>query len=132
MNKLNPGAFEFVPGKFKVPHQEPPQPSSQPVERAEQLEAPPPPPTISLNIGGSKPAPGTPTISASNPHVPATTKQSVVSKATPKPSASMHKTEPPSKTPSMEKSKTDTADIALEVQAVADRAVLEDLYGDGL
>jgi hypothetical protein len=38
----------------------------------------------------------------------------------------------PSKTFSTEKSKTDTSAIVQEVRTVADDAVLEDLYGDGV
>ncbi|KAL1755281.1 P-loop containing nucleoside triphosphate hydrolase protein [Schizophyllum commune] len=58
MSRLNAGAFEFVPGRgFIVPQAaQPQQPPPPPIQRPEQTSAPAPPPTISLNIGGSKPA----------------------------------------------------------------------------
>ncbi|KAG6821253.1 translation termination factor GTPase eRF3 [Arthromyces matolae] len=137
MSKLNASAFAFVPGKRFAPTQ-PQQPTPPPIERPEQTEAPPPPPTISLNIGGSKPTiPPTavvtqpaisedkPTISSSTPAAekPSGTSTPIVSKpSTPAPA--------PSKTFSTQRSKTDTAAVAQEVQSVADKAVLEDLYGD--
>jgi peptide chain release factor subunit 3 len=129
MNRLNPTAFEFVPGKgFKIDDQVQQQPQLPPVERPEQTEAPPPAPTISLNIGGSKPTPGSSAPSTSNQSIPPAS----VKHPGPKPQTkSTLPSTPPSKTFSTEKAKTDTAAIALEVQAVADRAVLEDLYGDG-
>ncbi|TFK55670.1 hypothetical protein OE88DRAFT_1621598 [Heliocybe sulcata] len=55
MSRLNAGAFEFVPGRaFRAPGQQPP---PAPLERPTPTEAPAPAPTISLNIGGSRPAP---------------------------------------------------------------------------
>ncbi|EGO27904.1 hypothetical protein SERLADRAFT_447127 [Serpula lacrymans var. lacrymans S7.9] len=114
MSRLNAGAFEFVPGRtLRAPQPSAPQPSLAPVERPLQTEAPAPPPTISLNIGGAKPPPA-----------PA-----------PAPAAVHHPVTPAStgtSTPvfTMDKAKTDTLAIAREVQAVADREVLKDLYGD--
>ncbi|KAF8195924.1 eukaryotic polypeptide chain release factor 3 [Mycena galopus ATCC 62051] len=120
MSKLNAGAFEFVPGRgFGVPQQPPPPPPAAPIERPEQTEAPRPPPTISLNIGGAKPT--LPTPAAPAPAAAAPPAASIVTTA---PAAA------PSKTFSTEKSKTDTTAIAKEVRTVADDAVLEDLYGD--
>ncbi|KAJ7937073.1 eukaryotic polypeptide chain release factor 3 [Mycena leptocephala] len=117
MSKLNAGAFEFVPGRGFVQPQAPP-PPPEPLERPEQTEAPRPAPTISLNIGGSKPTPP-----AAAPAAPA---------AAPPPSVGVNPSAPaaPSKTFSTEKSKTDTSAIVQEVRTVADDAVLEDLYGD--
>ncbi|TFY77994.1 hypothetical protein EWM64_g6019 [Hericium alpestre] len=150
MSKLNVGAFEFVPGKaFKIPSQ-PTQPALQPVERIES-EAPAPPPTISLNIGGSKPTPppsappaappSSPPVSGSAPAAPASTQ-----KAPPKTAAHVSSAAassapsgrtsgasspaPASKTFTMDRAKTDTAAIAQEVQTAADEAVLQDLFGD--
>ncbi|KAJ6515918.1 P-loop containing nucleoside triphosphate hydrolase protein [Mycena sanguinolenta] len=120
MSKLNAGAFEFVPGRSFAAPQKPAQPPPPPIERPEQTEAPRPPPTISLNIGGAKP-----TVPAPAPTPPAPV-------AAP-PAASVAKTAPPaapSKTFSLEKSKTDTIAIAKEVRNAADDAVLEDLFGD--
>ncbi|KAK7049546.1 translation termination factor GTPase eRF3 [Paramarasmius palmivorus] len=160
MSKLNAGAFEFVPGKsFALPsHLRNPQqnqpPPPPPIERPEQTEAPRPPPTISLNIGGSKPSaapverpPQTeapkpaPTISlniggskpSAPPSQPAPSQQPA--KAAPAVSAAKGKESPApatgaSKTFTLEKSKTDTAAVAQEVQNVADKAMLEDLYGN--
>ncbi|KAF7355294.1 Eukaryotic polypeptide chain release factor 3 [Mycena sanguinolenta] len=120
MSKLNAAAFEFVPGRSFVVPQQPAPPPPAPIERPEQTEAPRPPPTISLNIGGAKPT------------VPAPAPAPAAPAAAP-PAASVAKTAPPaapSKTFSLEKSKTDTTAIAKEVRNVADDAVLEDLYGD--
>ncbi|KAG6873308.1 translation termination factor GTPase eRF3 [Termitomyces sp. Mi166 len=138
MSKLNAGAFEFVPGRrFTVPQAQAQaaerQPTPPPVERPEQTEAPPPPPTISLNIGGAKPTPPAPIPAPSaaiseppksevkKPTVPAPTTATTSKPSTPAPA--------PSKTFSTQKSKTDTTAIAKEVEAVADQAVLDDLYG---
>ena len=151
MSKLNASAFEFVPGKRFVPPpaQQPPQP---PFVRAEEPHTPPaPPPTISLNIGGAKPAPAAPAPAARDPvpaHAPpaappsSTKPQSQLAKATgPSSSSSTPSRTPgnaspaPSSTPSsktftMGRAKTDTVAIAQEVAAVADQEVLEDLFGD--
>lgn len=128
MSKLNPGAFSFVPGRGLVP-----QPSqNQPLERPEQTEVPRPAPTISLNIGGtpspSAPAPVTSATQVTQPERPSRPPQG--SEVPPQ----TKKTDIPastkiSKTFTMERAKTDTNAIAQEVKAVADRAVLEDLYG---
>lgn len=151
MSKLNPNAatFSFTPGRsFAIPSQPqaPAQPPLQPVERPEQTEAPKPPPTISLNIGGSKPpaapapvqaqtislniggskpapAAQTPPVAATPPPVakPAPAKATTVKAETAGAS---------SKTFSTERAKTDTSAVALEVKQAADQAVLEDLFGD--
>lgn len=127
MSKLNAGAFEFVPGRGFGAPQPPQPPPPAPIERPEQTEAPRPPPTISLNIGGAKPTPPAP--------APAPAASAPAPAAAAPPAASIVKTAPaaaPSKTFSTEKSKTDTTAIAKEVRTVADDAVLEDLYGDGM
>ncbi|KNZ79831.1 Eukaryotic peptide chain release factor GTP-binding subunit [Termitomyces sp. J132] len=134
MSKLNASAFEFVPGKrFPVPQAQA-QPFDQqqpppPVERPEQTEAPPPPPTISLNIGGAKPTSPAPAVS--NPPKNEA-KKTTVPTSTPTSTSTSKPTTPapaPSKTFSTQKSKSDTAAIAKEVETVADQAVLDDLYG---
>ncbi|KAG6817463.1 translation termination factor GTPase eRF3 [Tephrocybe sp. NHM501043] len=131
MSKLNAGAFEFVPGRsFSLPPKPAANPAPPPVERSEQTEAPRPAPTISLNIGGAKP-----TLPASVPApVSQPEKGEVKPSASPSPApASVSKPSTPapvSKTFSTQKAKTDTAAVAQEVKAVADQAVLEDLYGD--
>ncbi|KAF9462615.1 P-loop containing nucleoside triphosphate hydrolase protein [Collybia nuda] len=134
MSKLNAGAFEFVPGRGLVVSQQLPQPPPPPTERPEPVEAPRPAPTISLNIGGSKSSvPSVPIVTSS-----ATPPAAVLTKSSPappipapttsvKPVSSATST---SKTFTTERAKTDTNAIAQEVKAVADRAVLEDLYGD--
>ncbi|KAJ4482745.1 P-loop containing nucleoside triphosphate hydrolase protein [Lentinula lateritia] len=148
MSKLNAGAFEFVPGKsFALPPQSFQQsqaPLPPPIERPEQTEAPRPPPTISLSIGGSKPSAPTPVVQ-SNPaaaitpsNAPTSSAASSQTKSTPVPakiSVKVKSDSPapptaPSKTFSLEKSKTDTNAIAKEVQAAADKAVLDDLFGN--
>ncbi|KAK0190772.1 P-loop containing nucleoside triphosphate hydrolase protein [Armillaria mellea] len=125
MSRLNAGAFEFVPGRAfgaPPPVQQPPPPP--PVERPEQLEAPRPPPTISLNIGGSRPSPSPSPAPPAAKRVQEKPKESPP--ATPKPK---NDPAPPSKTFTLEKAKTDTTAIAQEVKAVADQTVLDDLYG---
>ncbi|KAF8231897.1 hypothetical protein L208DRAFT_1398248 [Tricholoma matsutake] len=127
MSKLNPGAFEFVPGRGLVLPQRPAQTSPPPpVQRPEQTEAPPPPPTISLNIGGAKGTPQPP------PSVPVSQPQSQTSTLPAPPPAVTTKPQASSatKTFTTEKSKSDTNTIAQEVRAVADHAILEDLYGN--
>lgn len=136
MSKLNAGAYEFVPGRgFVLPEQKVVQ-SLPPLERPEQTEAPRPPPTISLNIGLPKPQPpadpNPPLLPTQEPGLsptPATTLHPPTPSA---PAASKAASAPvtPNKTFSTEKSKTDTNAIAQEVKAVADRAILEDLYGN--
>jgi peptide chain release factor subunit 3 len=124
MSKLNAGAFEFVPGRGLTLPQRPPQSSPPPpVQRPEPTEAPPPPPTISLNIGGAKSTPQPrPSVPVSQPQSQASTPPIV----TVKPQASSA-----TKTFTTEKSKSDTNTVAQEVRAAADRAILEDLYGNG-
>ncbi|KAE9410474.1 eukaryotic polypeptide chain release factor 3 [Gymnopus androsaceus JB14] len=138
MSRLNAGAYEFVPGKsFGLPPRVEQHPQPPPIQRPEQTEAPRPPPTISLSIGGSKPpaaAQPAPAPSSSHPKAPtpAAKPAAVPTPATTKPAVAVKKSDspaPPSKTFSLEKSKTDTNAIAKEVQAAADKAVLEDLYG---
>ncbi|KAI0265918.1 P-loop containing nucleoside triphosphate hydrolase protein [Gloeopeniophorella convolvens] len=152
MSKLNATAFEFVPGRGFGPRQPqqsaPPQPPAPAFERHEETEAPAPAPTISLNIGGPKPTPTAPPAAApakapvsapSAAPVPAA-KPSSQAKATPPTSTTPSRTPgsaspapaaaPSSKTFTLDRAKTDTATIAQEVAAVADREVLEDLFGD--
>ncbi|KAF9055061.1 hypothetical protein BDZ89DRAFT_1055681 [Hymenopellis radicata] len=126
MSRLNAGAFEFVPGKsFSYTPPTPKEPLPPPIERPEQTEVPKPPPTISLNIGSSKPTPShSPAPSESAKHTAAPTPPPA---ATAKPKADVPAV---SKTFSLEKAKTDTSAIAAEVQNVADQTVLEDLYGN--
>ncbi|KAI0824762.1 eukaryotic polypeptide chain release factor 3 [Trametes gibbosa] len=160
MSKLNANAFSFVPGQgFRAPQQpaQPAQPPLQPIERPPQTEAPAPAPTISLNIGGSKPAPKPssrppsppPTISLSiggskpapAPPAPASTP------AVPKPSApaapkstasavpSVKVSTPgsaPTKSFTLERAKTDTTAVAQDVKAAADEETLKDLFGHSM
>src|ERR1700722_1252029 len=129
MNKLNPGAFEFIPGKgLRMPDQLPErsQVPLQPLERPEQTVAPVPPPTISLNIGGNKTLPTSSLPSSSTP--PGSTRFPAA--RIPSKSDSPAQTSvPSSKTFSTEKAKNDTAAVSSEAQAVVDQSVLEDLYG---
>ncbi|KAI0368109.1 eukaryotic polypeptide chain release factor 3 [Pilatotrama ljubarskyi] len=163
MSRLNANAFSFVPGQaFRVPQQEqqqPPQaapPPPQPIERPPQTEAPAPPPTITLNIGGSKPTPKPssrppsppPTISlnigGSKPAPAPSADTPSPAPAAPKPSASAASSaqpsakgspapasSAPSKTLTLERAKTDTAAIAQEVKNAADEETLKDLFGHG-
>jgi len=137
MSKLNANAFSFVPGQFRAPQSpaQPAQPTPPPVERPPQTEAPAPPPTITLNIGGSKPAPPpasqappapseAPKPAPSASSIPPATKAASRSES-PAPAAA-----PPSKTFSLEKAKNDTTAIAQEVQAAADEKTLQDLFGE--
>jgi len=136
MSKLNAGAFEFVPGKGFVVPQPPAQQTPPPTERPEQTEAPRPAPTISLNIGGSKPAP--PPVAAAPVSqnqtkaevkpAPVVAQTSAATSTTSKPTTPA----PASKTFSTQKSKTDTTAIAQELKAVADQTVLDDLYGQSM
>jgi peptide chain release factor subunit 3 len=134
MSRLNAGAFEFVPGKsFGVPRVPPATstPPPEPVDRPVQEEAPPPAPTITLNIGGSKPSPTPPRVPQSQPPIVpvSTSKPATVSSQNSSvvPNASATS----SKTFSTAKAKTDTTAIAQEVHTVADQAVVKDLFGDG-
>jgi len=132
MNRLNAGAYEFVPGRAFIPPQPPQQPLPPPIERPEATEAPRPAPTISLNIGGSKPPPP-PAAATPPPAAAVKPADAVPAPAAPAPTTpaavKVKADSAPSKTFSMEKAKMDTAAIAQEVQTAADRAVLEDLYG---
>lgn len=135
MSRLNAKAFEFVPGQaFKIPSQppQPPQPELLPVERPEQTEPPKPAPTISLNIGGSRPH----QLAAEPPPPASKDKEPSQTPIPPKPSASAPTSHPPSPAPpaksynfSAEKSKTDTDAVAQEVHKTADSETLGDLFG---
>jgi peptide chain release factor subunit 3 len=134
MSKLNAGAFEFVPGRaFVLPQKSQTPPSKPPLERPLQTEAPPPAPTITLNIGGSNPlaapkpapAPALTTAPQSKPALPPSVSASAAPSQSPSPAP------PTNKVFSTERAKTDTTSIAKEVQAVADQEVLKDLFGDG-
>ncbi|KAI0650278.1 eukaryotic polypeptide chain release factor 3 [Trametes meyenii] len=149
MSKLNANAFSFVPGqRFTVPQQpaQPADPPLQPIERPPQTEAPAPPPTISLSIGGAKPAPKSapaaapapaPTISlnigGSKPSAaPSTPTPAPASKSTPSKSAASEtpsKASVPAKSLTLERAKTDTSAIAHEVKNAVDEDTLKDLYG---
>jgi peptide chain release factor subunit 3 len=138
MSKLNAGAFSFVPGgrSFISPQASQSQPPP-PLERPEQIEVPRPAPTISLNIGGtpsSTPAPVTSVTLETKPTKPSRPLQgseesSNLPSQTKKTDIPVSTSTKPSKTFTTERAKTDTNAIAQEVKAVADRAVLEDLYG---
>ncbi|KAG5646619.1 translation termination factor GTPase eRF3 [Asterophora parasitica] len=134
MSKLNAGAFEFVPGRgFGARPPPPVQQTPPPLERPEQTEAPRPPPTISLNIGGSKPTPApTPEPKPVAPKpAAAPTPTPAAAPAAPTPTTSKSSTPAPaSKTFSTQKAKTDANAIAQELKTLADQAVLDDLYGD--
>ena len=137
MSKLNAGAFSFVPGQGFIspkPSQKPP----LPLERPEQIEAPRAAPTISLNIGGtsssSTPAPVTSATPVALPAKPSRPLQgseesSNFPSQTKKTDNPVSTSTKPSKTFTTERAKTDTNAIAQEVKAVADRAILEDLFG---
>ena len=154
MSKLNANAFAFVPGQaFRVPQpaaQVPPPPA--PIERPEPAEAPAKPPTISLNIGGSKPvapvpAPA-PAVPAAAPTAPATSAAATparVSSPTPETSGTSTPAKAPAATKasskaqsgssttfSLERAKNDTAAVAQEVQNAVDEATLKDLFGNGM
>ncbi|KAI0638026.1 eukaryotic polypeptide chain release factor 3 [Trametes polyzona] len=155
MSKLNANAFSFVPGQgFRLPQQpsqpaQPAQPPLQPIERPAQTEAPAPPPTITLNIGGSKPPskPSSrppsppPTISlniggskpAPTPSANAPAPAPAPAPAAPKPSASAASSAKPASVPSksltLERAKTDTTAVAQDVKNAADEETLKDLFG---
>lgn len=128
MSKLNPTAFTFVP-RFAAPAQ-PAEPPPPPIERPEQTEAPRPAPTISLNIGGAstpaRPPPAAQPAPSPPPAAPAAPAKPVQPEVK---SVKVTKAETSSKTFSTEKSKTDTQAIAQEVKALADKTVIDDLYG---
>ncbi|RDX55444.1 eukaryotic polypeptide chain release factor 3 [Lentinus brumalis] len=156
MSKLNPNAFNFVPGHgFRVPQQQQPtQPPPAPIERPPQAEAPAPPPTISLNIGGSKPtpppastAPSQPATISLNiggskpahsptpgPNAPAPPQAAPQADAPPvsepaKPAVAAAAPSASSKAFSLERAKLDAAAIAQDVRNAVDEEVLKDLYG---
>ncbi|KAH8105024.1 eukaryotic polypeptide chain release factor 3 [Phellopilus nigrolimitatus] len=126
MSRLNIGANEFVPGKFRPPVRSA-EPPPAPIERPEQSVAPAPPPTITLNIGGSKP---TPTASAPAPEPAPVAAPAPVPVAAqppaPKPTPSTPAKVPSASTPAATGSKT----FSTDAQAVADQETLKDLFGD--
>ena len=139
MSKLNIGASEFVPGRFRFAQPQaplqPPPPDMQPIERPTQTEAPAKPPTISLNIGGSKPAPP-PAVKAEPEAPPAQAPAAAPVAPKPTPAApTQSKPVPaaaqPSKTFTTERSKADAAALQQEVHTIVDQDTLKDLYGDG-
>ena len=143
MSKLNIGASEFVPGRFKLPQNFAPAPAPdgpppQPIERPPQTEAPAPPPTITLNIGQPKPAPPA-AAPAPAPSVPAPPPPPAPTATAPKPASQTSSAPKPSATVSqeasksftLERSKKDASLIAQDVRTVADNETLKDLYGDG-
>ena len=110
MSKLNPTAFSFIPGqRFTLPQQV--QQTLQP------SEAPSPPPTISLNISTVSDPP--PSKKIDEPPKSSVKIQKADSAAT-------------SKTFTTEKAKTDTTTVAQDVKTVADKAILEDLFGSSV
>ncbi|CAE6421860.1 Eukaryotic peptide chain release factor GTP-binding subunit AltName: Full=ERF-3 [Rhizoctonia solani AG-1 IB] len=141
MSGLNPGAFEFVPGqafRFKAP-QQPAAPSTpgqsaqpqEPVERPEPTEAPRPAPSISISIGGSKPAPtpaaapiavqGEKAAPESKPTAPTKPKEAAAA-ARPKDKFNF----------TADKSKTTVEALLNEQQNLVDEETLKDLYGDNV
>ncbi|KAF8529198.1 P-loop containing nucleoside triphosphate hydrolase protein [Hysterangium stoloniferum] len=150
MSKLNVNAFAFVPGRgFVPPSQQQSSPPSdtvsqplQPIERPERTEPPKPAPTISINIGGSKPSQS----AAEIPPEPMTTKPepkeappastlpkppTPPSKASPAPSTTTSATAPVVKSYNFtsEKAKTDTDAIVQEVHKTVDSETIGDLFG---
>lgn len=122
MSNLNPGAFEFVPGKgFALP---------QRVQRQDPPQPTPVPATVSINIGAQSPSVAAPNLqqTPSRPSQPVAAQQPA-----PKPKSSTVKptTAGSSRTFTTDKAKSDTSSVAKEVKAVADDEVLKDLYGDG-
>ncbi|KZT33736.1 hypothetical protein SISSUDRAFT_1010743, partial [Sistotremastrum suecicum HHB10207 ss-3] len=143
MSKLNANAFSFVPGQaFKLPSQAVPQPPAQsplaPIERPEQTEAPRPPPTITLNIGGSKPTPPPAPTPAAPPPKPVdptpvvpSVSDAAPARSSPAPAPakpSIISTKPTNF--SAEKAKTTTDTIVAEQHAQIDEQTIQDLYGD--
>ena len=146
MSGLNPGAFEFVPGqafRFARPGQPPAQPpAAQPtppparVERPEQTEAPRPAPTISLNIGGSRPTAPSPAPAPVAAPVPVQA-QAPTPAPNPAPPATKDKDKDADALRAKEKfnftadkSKTTVDAVVQEQQALVDEDTLKDLYGD--
>ncbi|CAL1701023.1 unnamed protein product [Somion occarium] len=148
MSRLNVNAFSFVPGQaFRTPQQapQPAQTPPPPIERPVATEAPAPPPTISLNIGGAKPTPPatpapapvpSPAVTAvrAQTHTPPLSKPTPAAKLAQESTSSSAVKAPsgsgtPSTTFTLERAKTDTAAIAQEVQNAVDEATLRDLFG---
>jgi len=125
-SNLNAGASEFVPGRFNRNIQQLPLPA--PLERPQQTDAPLLPPTISLNIGGAKPATSISITSTQSSTVPPPELATPRSQTTLKVEAAG--TTSQSSSFSTEKAKTDTSTVASDVKSAADQAVIEDLYGD--
>jgi len=125
-SNLNAGASEFVPGRFNRNIQQLPLPAPP-----QQTEAPLLPPTISLNIGGTKSASVTPPPPSSAPQITSQTTLTPPRIATPKPQTTLkiETAGTASKSFSTEKAKTDTSTVASDVKNAADLAVIEDLYG---
>jgi len=130
-SNLNAGASEFVPGRFNRDIQQLPSPALP-----QQTEPPLLPPTISLNIGGTKSTSVTPPPPSSAPQTTSQTTyqttQTPPKIATPKPQTTLkiEAAGTASKSFSTEKAKTDTSTVASDVKNAADLAVIEDLYGD--
>jgi len=124
-SNLNAGASEFVPGRFNRNIQQLPLPP-------QQTEAPLLPPTISLNIGGTKSTSVTPPPPSSAPQLTSQTTPTPPKIAVPKPQTTLRieTAGTASKSFSTEKAKTDTSTVASDVKNAADLAVIEDLYGD--
>ncbi|GJE88346.1 TEF1 family protein [Phanerochaete sordida] len=128
MSDQNPHVPTFLHGVSRLPSQQRSSSSQlpsdlQPLERQPQTEAPSPPPTISLNIGASRPfslpAPPVGGIPGSSA---APGKGGIKAKAD-----SAQRPTPGSY--SLDRAKNDTAVIAHEVRHAVDEATLKDLYG---
>lgn len=143
MSGLNYKATEFVPGQFKYtpPVAAIPRPP-EPVARAELETAPPPAPTITLNIGGSKPAqppPASedvsvnPSSAASQPSAPSKP-PAPSAQAAPKPKSTVASgtstPTPQNKTFTTERAKTDADKVLHDAKVAADQETLKDLFGD--
>ncbi|CAE7179497.1 unnamed protein product [Rhizoctonia solani] len=133
MSGLNPGAFEFVPGqafRFKAPQQPAtpptqaqPTPPPAPIERPEPTEAPRPAPTISLSIGGSKPAPP--------PAAAPVVEEKPIAEAKSVPPQKDAAARPKDKFNfTADKSKTTVEAVVEEQRNLVDEDTLKDLYGD--
>ncbi|KAH7107967.1 eukaryotic polypeptide chain release factor 3 [Auriculariales sp. MPI-PUGE-AT-0066] len=139
--RLNANAFEFVP-RFGASPGQAAAPPAAPIERpAEDAPAPPKPPTISLNIGGPKPAPAA---AAAPPTVAAEAPQAAQAKIAPTVAAAKSARpgtpDQPAKAAaatksatgfnfSMDKAATDSDAVAKDVTAAVDQETLEELYG---
>jgi peptide chain release factor subunit 3 len=166
MSKLNVNAFAFVPGQGFMPpsKQQPSQPSDTPsqpldtpsqpldtpsqpldtpsqplqhIERPERTEPLRSAPTISINIGNSKPhqaaaeTPPEPVVVKPKPKETAAPATLPPSKATPISSTDASSTAPVIKSYNFtsEKSKTDTDAIVQEVHKTVDSETIGDLFG---